>query len=431
MRQILKITTIFLFFILVQYGRDDSVLSHHIGLDYFSRIDSLIAGHDYFEANILFKQNSGHLNDWQKEYGEALLDNAFNKLSRSNVRINSIIAKYRNVIPRGQLVKIFTVKHLNHAKLFEYKSAYEAVESLTSIYADLLSSKELESLTNSGRIWKALASQPAQNVTMTDRSVSIPIVIDKAGLSNIGVTGNASYNFIFDTGANLSTCTKSTATSMEMITLEDSIIVTSITGKEIYADLAICPNLNIGLIKVQNAVFLVFPNQDLHIKSLDYQINGIIGFPIIEAFKKVEILKGKSLKVNSVEKRGDRIPMALNFYNPVISLNGRTYSFDTGAETTILYNRYYKESVELQTQSKVIAQHRISGTGGSIQKMGFKTPFVYSINDEDIKIDSVRIFTENIDDNNESLYGNIGQDVIGKFSVLQMNFDDMYIKLIK
>jgi hypothetical protein len=60
-------------------------------------------------------------------------------------------------------------------------------------------------------IWEALQGQPKQNIRIT-QTLDVPIIRDKAGLQNLLVSsGNSAKNFIFDTGANLSTITATTA----------------------------------------------------------------------------------------------------------------------------------------------------------------------------------------------------------------------------
>ena len=134
---------------------------------------------------------------------------------------------------------------------------------------------------------------------------------DMAGLDNITVSaGGDTLGFIFDTGANLSTICLSVAETMGMHIIPSEILVGSITGEKVPAQLAVCRQLKIGHIAVDHVVFLVLPDEQLTFPQIGYKIRGILGIPILEAFGEIQITgrnhgySGKSFKFFRPVKHG-------------------------------------------------------------------------------------------------------------------------------
>src|SRR5690606_9511800 len=149
---------------------------------------------------------------------------------------------------------------------------------------------------------------------------------------------------IFDTGANFSTVTESTAQKLKIHIMDTTVIdVGSITGTKVKSKIGVCPEFSMGDILVKNAVFLVMPDEALAIPQIPFQINGIIGFPVIEAMKEVQLTRSGEFIVPS-ERSADREQnMALSFLTPVIRLDEGNFTFDSGANSTMLYDNYFKK----------------------------------------------------------------------------------------
>jgi predicted aspartyl protease len=88
-------------------------------------------------------------------------------------------------------------------------------------------------------------------------------------LQNLTLTlDTLAIDFIFDTGANFSTVTETTAKRLNMRIMDTATIeVGSITSHKVRSKIGVCPEFNLGNIKVENAVFLVFPDEALAIRK--------------------------------------------------------------------------------------------------------------------------------------------------------------------
>lgn len=162
-------------------------------------------------------------------------------------------------------------------------------------------------------------------------------------------------------------------------------------------------------------MFLVFPDAALYISQIDYQINGILGFPVIAALGEVQLSRKDEFVVPLQHSTPARYNMALDFLTPVIEIAGDSYTFDTGATTTMLYLPYFqrhKRTIEGKYQEKALS---FGGAGGSVTKKGYEVDFEAPIGNQVIRLNDIMLFSKQIKENGDHYYGNIGQDLIGKF----------------
>ncbi|WP_308993442.1 retropepsin-like aspartic protease [Mariniflexile litorale] len=390
-------------------------------------IHKLIKQKDFFKAMEYYKQKREAIPTGYGLVIEATLDNAFNNLEASDRKIAELMKK-TYLIPDSLMLQLYRLKEDNAVKLFKYKEAKEAVSIILDQYKPLVDENEISDLENNNKIWTALENEPPQHVIINNDN-RIKIKKDKAGLNNLSVVvANDSLDFVFDTGANISTTIKSIAQKLNMKIIPSDIQVGSITGIKVNAQLAVCKELKINNIIVKNAIFLVFDDKDMAFPQIDYQIYGIIGFPIISAMKEIQITHDGYFIVPQTETTlfGDS-NMALNGLTPLIYIDGKHYTFDTGADSSMLYHPYYIENkIEIDKNHK-IEPISFGGAGGHKQFDGFKIDAVFNILGKEVILNNIDLLKEPLGDK-QKVYGNIGQDFIQKFEKMTLNFSKMFIK---
>lgn len=395
---------------------------------YYKHADSLLKQKDFFSARDYIAANQNRFGKMHKALLDAKISYAFNKPELSNENIDRLFMQYKTQLHDSVIVGLLEMKQANHGRLYQYAEAKDAVSEILDQYYSGLPQKDKDDYTNMKAIWTALSGQPVQQVIRKGGTL-IKMARDKANLTNLPVrTGSQAIDFIFDTGANLSTVTQSTAGKMNMKTLGAAIEVGSITGAKVMSDLAVCPEFSIGNITVKNAVFLVFPDSALAVPQIDYQINGIIGFPVIEALKEVQITQHDEFIVPEAPSVAKEQNMALEFLTPVIRIGDEYFTFDTGATGTSLYKKYFEKH-----KDKVVGKYELTGlefggAGGATTKEGYNFTYNPSINGRQLTIDKVQLFIEDIEDDKSHYYGNIGQDLIKQFEKMTLNFDAMFIR---
>jgi predicted aspartyl protease len=386
----------------------------------------------YFEAQIFYDKHEGSLPEFVKLKTLVHLQSVFRKSLESNQNIDKIFAHFKNEITKENEKDLLNLKLVNHIILFEYQEAHHVSQLLINNFPDQTASNELEELKNGDLIWEALSSYPKQKVQFNENS-KIKIIRDKAGLKNIHVVGNnEKFPFIFDTGANLSSISESQAKIMKMNMLDVEIQVGNIIGSKVPAKLAVAEKILIGNMQFENVVFLVFPDDALYISQIDYQINGIIGFPVIAAMKEIHFNKN-DIEIPLESRINDSSNLAMEFLTPIINIEIENqeklpFSFDTGATQSILYNGFYhknKSFFDTHYQQQDIG---LGGAGGNKKIKGYVVSFVPIINNTKVVLDSVDLMIEPFVDADKYFYGNIGQDLISEYETMIINFDKMFVK---
>lgn len=393
----------------------------------FQEIYDLVENTNYFSAKELFDLNKSKLTNLQQLYVEATLNNAFNRLEESEKAIDEIVSR-PEIVADSLLYKLYEIRCDNAIKLYKYKEAKEAIKKILSDYQQFLTEKEELDFENSLKIWSALENVKPQTVEIAGRT-ELQLEKDKAGLKNLKVShGKKSFNFIFDTGANLSLTTMDVAKELKMKLIPVEIDVMTITGTSVKAELAVCELLKIGNITIQHAVFLVLPENSLSFKEIDYQIYGIIGFPIMQALKEIQLTKdGRFIVPEKRTHFNGHSNMAMNGLTPLISINNMHFTFDTGANTTLFYARYFEENKEEIEKNYALETISMGGANGMASFEGYKIHYEFDLEGTMVELNEVEVLTAKIKDNEKS-YGNIGQDVIQQFDSMTLNFDRMFIR---
>lgn len=383
---------------------------------------------DFFSARDNFEMHKKNFNELQQCVISGILANAFNRLEESDAAINSALENGQGTLPDSVVMMLLEFKQDNAAKRYNYSVARDAVSTIISDHGASLPADELEDYENSLKLWTILQNVPPQQI-ISRKQFRAPMKKDLAGINNLTVFANGdSIDFLFDTGANLSTATKSLAEKMEMTVLPDSILVGTITGTKVYAQLAFCRKLAIGSVELANTVFLILDDKHLAFPQINYQINGILGFPIIEALQEITITKDGYFTVSegSPSKAHDQ-NMALDHLSPLIRLDGKHYNFDTGANESMLYSRYFHEHQEHIKKSYEATSIEFGGAGGSATYSGYRIDFSATVSGKKVRLSNIPVLEEALDEKWKHIYGNLGQDLVSQFSNMTLNFKEMYI----
>lgn len=393
----------------------------------FNEIYELTEQTNFFKAKEQFELNKNALSKPYQKFIIAVLNNAFNKLEASEQTIEDLMKK-ENSIPDSLRFKLYETKYDNALKLYNYEEAKNTILTILSDYKKYLDNEQTDDYENSLKIWTALENTPAQKVDIK-KMTNIKMEKDVAGLNTLKMfANNDSLNFIFDTGANLSTTSLSVATQLNMKIIPVDIKVGTITGDKVLAKLAVCSKLTMGNIDLFNVVFLVLPDEALSFPQINYQIYGILGFPVIEALKEIRITQNGDFIVPLVESASSESSnMSMKGLTPLIYINEKHFTFDTGADQTLLYQRFYKENQKEIDKNYQPEKISFGGAGGKKEFDGYKIDYTLSIEGEQVKLQNISLLKEKIKES-ETVYGNIGQDLVQKFDTMIINFDKMFIR---
>ena len=172
------------------------------------------------------------------------------------------------------------------------------------------------------------AETPGRAVRNPLGSWNVPVAVN-------GVAGD----WIFDTGANMTTVTESEAKRMGLTVGESKAWVSGSTGKHNALRLTVAKDLVFAGAHVHNVVCLVLSDESLHIGPLHYQITGILGLPVLRALGRVGVTREGGIRIGGQEAPGE--PNL--FYDDLsmiaeIGHNGHRLQMfvDTGANESVL-----------------------------------------------------------------------------------------------
>ncbi|WP_276481738.1 retropepsin-like aspartic protease family protein [Paraflavitalea pollutisoli] len=400
-------------------------------------IDSLLQQRDYFRLrSALASPAEASLPQHRRLYYEAYVHNFFHDLPASNRAIETIFKKYRKHFTDKELGRLLGKKADNHSKLYEYREAYATNQLLLSKYGSSLSEEDRNDVLNTNLIWKGLADVPAQRTTIA-RDSRIAYKRDKAGLVNVPVSfRDSTYDFVFDTGANLSVITESYAAKASVDVRPVVFKVRAITGIEVDARLGIARSLKLGDVEVQNAVFIVFPDSVLSFAGGAYTINGIIGFPVIEQLGEVRIDKAGFVSVPQVAVDKPIHNFGIDELMPVINIhvNNDTlpFTFDTGAQITDLNEPFYDRYTSLVESTGKAIEMKQGGAGGYATSKAWQLPLTrFTVGGETVNVPNLNVKTHSANSKDRFYYGNLGQDVMYQFRELVINFKYMYVDFVQ
>ncbi len=425
--------TLFLYLFIIFFcltGCKTTTQEHSLKL--YGVLDSLFVNHQYFKLAEQFKNEKIHLSEKEKLIFDAKLNSVFNEKETSNTAIEQLFKKYENELADSLKIQLLEIEMNNSVLLYNYKKALENSEEILG-FSSGLTEDEREDYENNKIIFNILKDVPKQKISISESSLNI--TKDLAGLSRIPIKINGTeHSAVFDTGANFSVITDSLALKTNLKILDGSFKVTAITGNKVDSHLAIADFLKLENVLVTNAVFLVFPEASLTFSEANYKIETIIGFPIIEALKEVRIIKDSIFYVPQNQSENAQKNLALNFLTPVVEVieNNRSlpFTFDTGANETMLYSPYYNDYKNEITETGKLDSIQIGGAGGSQFIKIYKLPFTGKISGNEFNLKNTTVSPdEKSEKDKKGIYGNLGKDVVKKFNTLTLNFEKMFLIL--
>ncbi len=395
-----------------------------------SQLDALYRNRQYFELRDELAKRTADKSPELLFYRGAVA-NKFNQSQESNLLLQSYLKSAEG--KSGKLCDAYELLADNFVKTYQYAKAADTYKLLLDKFGGEFDADKKRDAETSFNLWNALRGAPPQTVSFA-ADTRIQATRDKAALLNVPVEINKqSMNFVFDTGANLSTVTALTAQKLNLKIIDAELSIGSSTDQRVASKLAVAPNLKIGSVILRNVIFLVLEDKALFFPQINYQINGIVGFPVIEAFRAVTITRKDEVFIKArPAKRKYEQNMCLDELMPLVAVAAgderKIFVFDTGAVTSSFYPAFYKsrkEEIEKRGKKQSV---KIGGAGG------FKEIVVYvldeptlAISGKTAKFNRMQVLTEPVNEESRYYDGVFGQGLIKQFASLTLDFDSMSI----
>ena len=392
-------------------------------------LDSLLIHHQYFELRDQISSMDYRLPELSSLFYRAQLQAAFNQRKESNRNIELILHQFPDQLNDLKRVLLLETAAANSLFLFDYQKALHYTQLLLDL--ELVEGQKRKEHLNNLRIYQALRRIPPQRIHLAQST--LPIEKDLAGLSRVPVTINTfPQQVVFDTGANFSVITDSLALKAGMEIHDTQFKVTAITGKEINSRIAVARELILGNSRLHNVVFLVFPQESLSFPQIDYTIDAILGFPVINALGQIQLVNQEEFLITLSDPKETIANLALDFLTPLVKVLEKdqtlTFTFDTGANTTSLYSPYFDLHSERILEASIQDTVHIGGAGGVMSIPVYLHPFSAQIGNSQFTLDRVPVYKQNIKPY-PGIHGNLGQDILSQFDTLKLDFKHMQLEL--
>jgi predicted aspartyl protease len=397
--------------------------------DRYPKLEELYAGKQFFDLRDAL-QAYGKDQSTELVFYRAVVAATFNQPELAI----SYIQKYLKQVDGSRdsrQVDCYAMLADSYLKTYQYRKASEAYGAVLTKFRDEVDAKDARDFENSLKLWAALREVPPQTVRFEGDS-TIQSSKNEVGVHVLGEVNRQQIPLLLDTGANLSVITRSFAAQLGFTLIEASIEVGAITGNTVIAQLGVAPAMKIGNVTIRNAVFLVLDDKDLYIAPAKFQINGIIGFPVISALREITLVRNGEIRILAKPGKHSERNMALDGLTLLIAGMFRdkrlTFALDTGANRSDLWPSFYR-AYEGEIKGQYTPQtDRIGGAGGFKDVMAYRLKdLVMKFAGKDARLADVRVLTEPTLEKSRYFYGNLGRDLIDQFERMTLNFQAMSI----
>ena len=298
-------------------------------------LSGLLESKNYFKLRTEFANVQGKLSESRMHYYRMHCEHAFGNGLQSNKSADKLLKKYKDRLNDTLVIEILNVKADNYVRSYQYKEAAEVYNLLQSMASD---SVEIAAYQNVQALYGTLATVKPQQIHL-HRDTEIKAYRNRFNhLMTPVKCGGVTDEFVFYSGANLSTISDSCAIKMGLTILESSIKVGTVTDVSIRTKLAVADSLYVGDILFENVVFLVAPAAQMSFHSVNYEIHGVIGFPVFYQMGEIHVRKDGTIFIPQEPGNRHLENMFLHGLNPVVQLlsgnDTLLLTFDTGAKSS-------------------------------------------------------------------------------------------------
>jgi len=393
-------------------------------------LQALLQKGEYFKLKKVLQENQLTLSADKLQFYQAFTESAFNHYPKSILLSDSLLKKSDSSLPDSARINLLLLLRDNYFKTYQYKKAAETGQDILANYKAILGDR-LHDIENSLIIHEGLKDIPPQQIGL--KKISLKWKHNRLGLIEIPVkTTTSTLGIVFDTRAHISTVTQSFAKKLGLRILDVSFEESSaVTGIKFKSGLGVADSLYLGDMLIQHVVFQVLPDEQLYFPSINYTLDGILGFQVITQLNEVQIYRGGDFIISPISTPNNLNNLAFDGSTTLISViqgsDTISFHFDTGATGSEFYSNYfdrYKSEIIKNGKPDTV---ETGGVGGSVKTLDYILPVVnLKIGEKKIQLKDVAVHT-NPTFKGQRYNGNIGQDVIRQFDEMILNFNSMYL----
>jgi hypothetical protein len=307
---------------------------------------------------------------------------------------------------------------------------------LLGIKTSRLAGPDLDAFRQDVEAWQAFADQPAQ-ATFFHGPSDLPRIVDANGRPEFRISAQSiPFEALFDTGAERTVVSQSTATQLGLKLLPAVLHDTGSTGTVATVHLAVMPSLEIGADRITNVPVEIADDAAMVIgpAGRQRQIAMIVGYPVLQSLGVITFWQDGHLSVGRPPRAATVVARLLeDGFVPVIRTliddERSEFMLDTGANTTILTQAFYQ-----QHQQKLATLARrsttFSGVGGSAKRSSLVVPELsLRFRKGGVTLHDITLFDHPSQLDVAGLVGNMGRDLWKDHRAATLDFRDHEVRL--
>jgi predicted aspartyl protease len=367
-----------------------------------------------------------------RDYFAGVLANRAGHVDESVELLTKVLPQLESSEPDRAAVALHSLAD-DYIKTYRYNDAIQAYEELLHKFASHMDKVERQGADDEYHAVLLLKDMPTQTISFDGR-IDLPThrnpVLDNIE-TNLIING-VEQSWVLDTGANLSTVSASFASKLGVQLSRDVAQTQGITGAENKMHVALLPELKLGGATIRNVVLLVLDDNSLNVpmgKTMRYQINAVLGYPVLQALKRITFTKdGHFLAGPDSPSWQDSARLYMNELTPLLECQVENrkvlFSFDTGANRSVLSDRYLRGFPD-DFKGLKKKPYAMSGAGGLKKMTAYYLPNVQigvgQAHPVLHKVPVVPVMGTDMD----RLYGNLGRDLVDPYQGFTIDFESM------
>lgn len=395
------------------------------GLDVEVRLENLLADHQYFRIADELDQ----LPPEQAQLYRGILANRENDAKKSIALLEPLIDKVTssgNPAREKLLRKALAEDYLREGDLAKAAKAYQVLETRAG---SKLSSDEKDEIEMPLKMLPLAAANPPMTVEPCNPFV-MQVSKDPLGLTDIPVFVDAMpHRWMLDPTAPFNLIARSLAREVGLKVSEDAVTIHTLTGKPMQVHVTIIPRFTIGgRLTLRNVTAFVFEDADYFFENTKYQVQGVLGYPALEALGSLTITSDATIEVkpdkDAPDPKDARNARGAHFFldgdQIIVALgpagNERMFAVDAAGQQSYFTSRYYDEHLNDFAGQKS-EETTIPGAGAQKAQPAYEaetTPL--DIGGTVVYVHYIRALTQPVGDAAlDDVYGVLGVDVLDQF----------------
>ena len=377
---------------------------------------------------------SATLSEADRRYFEGVLADRLNQPSHAIKLLEKALPELTKSDRKRAAVALYALAE-NYFMVGRYAEATTQYAVLLERFDHFLDYEERRTARDNHDTFALLGNATPQSIS-GERSFKLTTRRDPLGDLEVPVNVGANNEWwIWDTGANISTITKSTAKRLGLtVSKGHAQTLGGATGTEVSLSTAIIPELTFGGAIVHNVVVLVMDDKELNINlgtQGAYQINGILGYPVLAAMQTFIVERGEMQVGLSKSASARTTRLYVDEMTPLVAASSGSesliFQFDTGnsgADLTARFlKRFPREFASLKSE-----RGQFGGAGGTKTVTIYRLPELeLSFGSATAKFKNITLFDGDRGELLDKLFGNLGQGLLDQFQSYTVDFTGMEI----